>query len=166
VPLIKDGKFARDTWHALPDDAPLPPGGDITVSHARWTKERDGLSQRQCGCLLGLRLPNTVSPATIADDLAFFALIVLDFPKFVDGRAYSQARLLRTRFGFKGELRAAGNVLRDELQFMERCGIDAFDVPERAIAEDWLASLRDFDVFYQPSQDGRPWVMGRKLRQA
>ena len=78
------------------------------------------------------------------------------FPRFTDGRAYSQARLLRGRLGFTGELRASGDVLRDQLLFMQRCGFDAFAVGERAVAEDWLKAFREFDVFYQPAEDHRP----------
>ena len=99
--------------------------------YARWHKERDALAALPAQ--LGLRLPNDVAVAKIAADLDRFALIVLNFPKFTDGRAYSQARLLRARYRFSGELRAAGEVLRDQLLFMRRVGFDAFAV-ERARA--------------------------------
>lgn len=165
MPLIKHHSFVDDAWHHLADDEALPAGGDITVSLSRWTKERatlGALTDRR----LGLRLPNDVTPSTVKDDIEHFALIVLNFPKFTDGRAYSQARLLRARLGFAGELRATGNVLRDQLLFMERCGFDSFAVGERAVAEDWLSAFRDFDMFYQPAEDGRPWLAARRLRVA
>src|SRR3546814_2142105 len=76
---------------------------------------------------LGLRLKSDQSPAGIAEDLGHFQLVALEFPRFGDGRAYSYARLLRERYGFKGELRAVGNVLRDQFLFMLRCGFDALD---------------------------------------
>lgn len=158
MPLIKDGRFAEDPWQHLADDMAVPAHGKATVSLARWIKERDTLSavpDRR----IGLRLPNDVAPATLKDDLPLFDLVVLNFPKFTDGRAYSQARLLRSRLGFAGELRAAGNVLRDQLLLMHRCGIDSFEVGERAVAEDWLGAFRDFDVFYQPAEDGQQWLL-------
>ncbi len=112
---------------------------------------------------LGLRLPNDAPVESIARDLDRFDLVVLHFPKFTDGRAYSQARLLRGRYGYKGELRATGEVLRDQLLFMRRCGFDRFAVGERAIREDWAKAFAEFDVFYQQAQDGRPWVMRQRL---
>ncbi len=111
----------------------------------------------------GVRLPNDVSPTKLAGDLARLTLIVLNFPKFTDGRAYSQARLLRARLGFTGELRAEGDVLRDQLLFMRRCGFDTFVVGERALAEDWLAAFREIDVFYQPAEDHEMSVLKRRL---
>lgn len=154
--LVKGGAVVTDAWRHLADDETLPANGKITLSWARWTAERDRLD-----CMpaeLGVRIPNTVQTGEIGPESGRFGLIALVFPSFGDGRAYSQARVLRERFGYTGELRATGNVLRDQLQFMERCGIDAFEVNERAIAEGWFAALREFDVFYQPAADKRPWI--------
>ncbi len=162
MPLIKDGNFVEDTWRHLDDEDAVPTGEPVTVSWARWGRDRAALDGRNGGPL-GLRLPNDVPPATVNGDVDRFDLIVLNFPRFTDGRAYSQARLLKARYGFKGELRAAGNVLRDQLQFMRRCGIDSFEVGERAIAENWLNAFADFDLFYQPAGDGAPWI--QRLRQ-
>jgi uncharacterized protein (DUF934 family) len=161
MPLIKGGRFVEDTWRHLADDAPTGFDACISVSHKRWQAERAALLDG--GASLGVRLDNTIAPGTLAPDLARLSLIVLAFPKFTDGRAYSQARLLRGRLGYAGELRASGEVLRDQLLFMLRCGFDAFAVPERAQAENWLAAFADFDVFYQPAEDQRPWLM--RLRQ-
>ena len=105
-------------------------------------------------------------PAKLGDDLDRFALIALSFPRFTDGRAYSQARLLRGRLGFTGELRAEGDVLRDQLLFMQRCGFDAFAVSERALVEDWLQAFREFDVFYQPAEDRQISLLRRRLAAA
>lgn len=161
MPIIKDGRFVEDTWRHLADDEATGFDLCISVSHARWRAERETLLA--CGAALGVRLPNDVPPDALAADLARLSLIVLSFPKFTDGRAYSQARLLRGRLGYKGELRASGEVLRDQLLFMQRCGFDAFAVPERALDEDWLAAFREFDVFYQPAEDRRPWRMRLRL---
>ena len=161
MPLIKGGRFAADPWRHLGDDD--KPAGEprLSVSLARWRRERDSLIGLEAA--LGVRLPNDVSPATLGSDLARFTLVVLNFPRFTDGRAYSQARLLRGRLGYTGELRAEGDVLRDQLLFMQRCGFDAFAVGERAVLEDWLAAFREFDVFYQPAEDHRPWLLRRRL---
>jgi uncharacterized protein (DUF934 family) len=156
MPLIKGGCFVTDPWRHLDDAAPAPEGEAVTVSLKRWSSEGDALYRRKGD--LGLRLPNDVPPTTLATDIERFLLVMLSFPRFTDGRAYSQARLLRTRLGFAGELRATGDVLRDQLLFMRRCGIDAFEVSERALAENWLAAFEDFGLFYQPAEDARPWI--------
>ena len=156
MPLLKDGRFIEDPWRHLDDTESLPDGAPATVSLARWAAERDALARRTGQ--IGLRLPNDASPLELAEHVGRFGLIVLAFPRFTDGRGYSQARVLRGRLGFRGELRAAGNVLRDQLLFMRRCGIDAFEVGDRALAENWAAALGEFDVFYQPAEDGRPWI--------
>jgi len=154
--LVKGRKPIADAWHHLGDGDKLPDAGPITVSWARWTAERD-LITRPVG-ELGVRIPNTVSTAEIGADAAKFGLIAVAFPSFSDGRAFSQARVLRDRYGFTGEIRATGGVLRDQLQFMQRCGIDAFEVPERALEENWFAALDEIDLFYQPAEDNRPWI--------
>ena len=159
--LAEDGTLSVDEWHHLADDEPIPAGGLVTVSFARWQLDEATLHGRTDK--LGLRLPNTIEPKEIADDLPRLALIVLNFPKFTDGRAYSQARLLRSRFRYRGELRADGNVLRDQLMFMKRCGFNTFVVGERAIKENWAKAFAEFDVFYQGPTDGRPWVMRQRL---
>lgn len=161
MPLIKTGRFVADAWRALADDEPLPDGApQISVSWARWQRDRETLLSYPGS--LGLRLPNDVTPKQLGDDLVRFALIVLSFPRFTDGRAYSQARLLR-RHGYKGELRADGNVLRDQLLFMRRCGFDSFVVSERAHFEGWLAAFREFDVFYQAAEDRALPLLKRRL---
>jgi uncharacterized protein (DUF934 family) len=160
MPLIKDGRFVADGWRHLADDEALPEAGDVTLTFARWTKERAALAPTP-GRRIGLRVPNDVAPASL-DDIGVVALVVLHFPKFTDGRAYSQAQRLRQRLDFTGELRATGNVLRDQLLFMQRCGFDSFEVGERAVAEDWLAAFSEFDMFYQPAADGRPWLAARR----
>jgi uncharacterized protein (DUF934 family) len=159
--LIRNERFVTDPWRHLADDEGVPDAPRLTVSYVRWVEQRAALSALPAA--LGLRLPNDVSPSKLAPDLARLALIVLNFPRFTDGRAYSQARLLRGRLGFTGELRAEGEVLRDQLLFMRRCGFDAFTVGERAIAEDWLAAFREIDVFYQPAEDREMPVLRRRL---
>jgi len=164
MPLIRNERFVMDTWRHLADDEGVPDAPRLSVSYVRWIEQRNALAMLPAS--LGVRLPNDVSPQKLAPDLGRLGLIVLTFPRFTDGRAYSQARLLRGRLGFAGELRAEGEVLRDQLLFMRRCGFDAFTVSERAVAEDWLAAFREFDVFYQPAEDREMPVLRRRLEAA
>jgi uncharacterized protein (DUF934 family) len=154
--LVKNREVIDDVWHHLEDTDPLPANGKITVSWARWTAERDVI--KRAPAELGVRIPNTVPTAEIGAEAAKFGLIAVHFPSFGDGRAFSQARVLRDRYDFAGELRATGYVLRDQLLFLQRCGIDAFELPEKALAENWLAAFDEYDVFYQPAEDNRPWI--------
>src|SRR5690606_7355193 len=107
MPLLKDGKIVEDRWVPLVDDA-ASPQGDIIVTLEQWQAGRERL--RGHNGRLGLRLRSDQPPSQLGDDLQHFALIALEFPRFGDGRAYSYARLLRERHGFRGELRAVGNV--------------------------------------------------------
>jgi uncharacterized protein (DUF934 family) len=132
----------RDPWHALPgDDGPpvsISPTPHLLLDLAQWHAVR---AAWPAGVPVGLRLGNDQDIEDIADDLPRLALVVLHFPKWVDGRAYSQARLLRSRYRFTGEVRALGDVLSDMLPLLERTGFDAvvlrhdqsIDVAERAL---------------------------------
>ena len=157
MPLIKHDGLADDPWVSLGDDDVLPGNAPIIVSVERWRAERDVLVGR--GGALGIRLAAEDSPAEIAADLERFQLVALDFPKFTDGRAYSTARLLRERYGFKGEVRATGQVLRDQLLFMWRCGFDAFEVAGKNADEDalegWRTAMGELGVSYQTAADRR-----------
>ena len=161
MPLIKDSQLVEDPWTALDDETPLPEGAWPIVSLERWQRERESLIA--LGVPLGLRLRSDQSPRLVADDLGHFAAVALEFPKFTDGRAYSSARLLRERYGFKGELRAVGHVLRDQALFLVRCGFDAFEVAPGTSAEAWARALARISVHYQSAADGRP-AAGRLRR--
>ena len=150
--LIRNGRAADDPWTTVGDDGALPDGPAI-VTLARWQAARDELAARNAP--LGLRLRSDQPPALVAADLGRFAVVALEFPKFTDGRAYSHARLLRERHGYRGELRAVGNVLRDQLLFMQRCGFDAFEVADEKAAA-WDRAMAEFSVRYQPAGDDRP----------
>jgi uncharacterized protein (DUF934 family) len=160
--ILKHGALQPNEWQAVADDAALPEGKPAVLSLDRWLKERDTLVGRNAP--LGLRLRSDQSPMAIAEDLDRLALIVLEFPKFTDGRGYSHARTLRQRLGYKGELRAAGQVLRDQYLFMDRCGIDSIEIADDANVAGYLESLGEFSIWYQPAADRRPTV--RSLRQA
>jgi uncharacterized protein (DUF934 family) len=163
--LIKHGHPAEDAWVAVGEDAGLPPSGAVIVTLDRWRADRAALLDR--GGPLGIRLASHQLAAEIADDLAHFALVALEFPVFRDGRAYSTARLLRQRYGFAGELRAVGNVLYDQFLFMHRCGFDAFEVADEGQAEAWRKAMEEISVWYQPAADGRvPVTALRHFRSA
>jgi uncharacterized protein (DUF934 family) len=162
--LVKDRKPIDDAWRHLEDADPLPAHGPVTISWARWTVERDLILRAPAE--LGVRIPNTLPTAEIGAEAAKFGLIAVNFPNFGDGRAFSQARVLRDRYDFKGEIRATGGVLRDQLLFMQRCGVDAFEMPERALEEDWLLAFDEFDLFYQPAEDNRPWIARQRQARA
>jgi uncharacterized protein (DUF934 family) len=157
--LIKGGAFAADTFTAVADDAALPDGGAI-VSLARFEKDRAALLERNAP--LGVRLQSHESPQKLGDDVNRLSLVVLEFPKFRDGRAFSWARMLRTRFGFKGEIRAAGDFLYDQINYQHRTGFDAWEVPDSFRLEDFARALTEMTDVYQPSADGKKTI--RELR--
>jgi uncharacterized protein (DUF934 family) len=131
------------------------------VSLARWQRERAILLKR--GQPVGVRLPNTANVADLAADLPLLEVVALEFPKFADGRAHSQARLLRERYGYQGELRAVGDVLRDQLFFMARNGFDAFELRADRSLEDALKAFDEFSESYQPAAD-QPQPLYRRGR--
>lgn len=151
MPLIKNRQIVADTWRYVDAAADALPDGDIIVPLDLWQARKADLAARNSG--LGLKLEPGQHPADIADDLNRFSLIALNFPTFRDGRAFSYARLLRERFGFKGEIRATGDVSRDQVFYMSRCGFDAFDVPEDRDPQGIVAALDDFSVTYQNAAD-------------
>jgi uncharacterized protein (DUF934 family) len=151
--LIKNGRRANDPWRMLADKDAVPGDGPVIISLKRWTEEKPWLKGRKAP--LGIRLQADQPPAIIEDDLERFEVIALEFPVFRDGRAYSYARLLRERYGYTGEIRAVGDVLRDQLAFMKRCGIDAYEIADDAPLEDWLAAFDEIGVVYQHATDDR-----------
>jgi uncharacterized protein (DUF934 family) len=153
--VIKDRKIVDDAWTLLAPDAPIPPSGDVIVSVAQWTAHNaslDAAAPSQRSGQLGVVLHSDELPEQI-QHLDRLPLIAIDFPKFGDGRGYTNARLLRQRFGYKGELRAVGDVLRDQLFYMARCGIDSFALKAGKDIEGALAAFDDFSVAYQAAAD-------------
>ncbi|THF59332.1 DUF934 domain-containing protein [Pseudothauera rhizosphaerae] len=164
--IIKHGALHADDWEVLrlaegqdPATVGVPPGRRI-VPLPVWQAQRDRLGARLDAGVLAVWLAGDDDPALLADDLARVALIAVDFPKFADGRGYSIATLLRTRLGYGGELRAIGNVLRDQFFFYLRCGFDAIQPqPGKYSTEQLqaaLASLKDFSEPYQGAVDRDP----------
>jgi uncharacterized protein (DUF934 family) len=148
MPIIKDQQVLENAWTFVADDAPLT-NGDITVSVTRWSEDKTKLLQR--GGKVGVRLAPADNVAAIGDDLAFISLIELDFPVFADGRAFSQARLLRSRYGYQGEIRAVGHYMADQVFYLHRVGVDAFEFNDRKSLELALSAINDFTVRYQSS---------------
>jgi uncharacterized protein (DUF934 family) len=157
VALLKHGKQVPDPWQRVPDDAPIPGEGPVLVDLPRWKAERDALLAR--GAPVGVCLRPGEEPAEIADDLGRLALVALDFPAFKDGRAYSSARVLREQLGYSGELRAVGDVLLEQLHFMDRVGFDAFEIDSDDPERDWRIAANDMTLWYQPTGDGRRTVL-------
>ena len=144
--IIKDREIVEDSWLHLDDDAELQ-SGDITVSLSRWQAEHDRLSHHKGG--LGIRLSGDDPLEEIVPDLSHFSLIVLVFPAFTDGRCYSFARLLRDRYHYKGEIRAQGDILHDQLFYMTQCGINSFEMANPTRMTNALAAFDDFSESYQ-----------------
>ena len=159
MPLITVDGFRDDAFVALGDDAPLPDGA-VLVSLARFQKERDVLMARNAP--VGVRLKSDQSPERLGEDVHRLSLVVLEFPKFRDGRAFSWARLLRTRLGFAGEVRAVGDFLYDQIAYQRRVGFDSWEVADGFTPDDLHRALNEISNVYQPSADGRKTI--RQLR--
>ncbi len=163
--LIRDGTLAEDGWQVIRLEegqsvASVALDQDhIIVPLSVWKARREELAHRKS---IGIWLADTEGPELISDDLRIFKVVAIDFPKFVNGRGYSSAALLRTRYGYRGELRAIGDVLRDQLFYMSRVGFDTFALREDQSVEDALKSLNDFSVTYQGATD-KPEPLFRRI---
>ncbi len=157
--LIKSGAYAQDNFVPVADDAALPDGA-VLVSLARFQKERDTLLARNTP--IGVKLASDQNPQVLADDISRLSLVALEFPKFRDGRAFSWARILRTRLGFTGEIRAVGDFLFDQVNYQHRVGFDAWEVPDHFTTEMFHKALNEMTDVYQPSADGKKTI--RELR--
>jgi uncharacterized protein (DUF934 family) len=159
MPLLIDraGHALADPYVEVDSVDALPDGQAAILPAAEVQANRERLAGRNAP--LAARLPNDRPVSEIADDLHRLDAVVLEFPAFKDGRAYSQARLLRQRHGYTGQVRATGDVLQDQAIFLVRCGFDAFEVDDHT-AERWQAALRRISVVYQPASDAStpaPW---------
>jgi len=163
MPLVKGGHIIADEFVRVTDDAELPAQGAIVVSETRFLADPQALLGRTSG-KLGVIWPNNRDVDDLVPYLDRLALVALVFPSFRDGRAYTQARLLRERYGYRGELRATGQVLRDQFVFMLRAGFDAFDVKKQADAEAFTETVKRYSVFYQPAGDGRISALHQRLQ--
>ena len=161
--LIKNRALIQDNWQLLEQDSigKLPFSGDVIVPLDLWIRERDTLSFRLGR--IGVWLETDADPAPIVPDLDRFDVIAVRFASFTDGRGYSLARLLRERHGYRGELRAIGDVQRDQLCYLSRCGFDAFALRADQSPGQALSALDDFSEAYQASVERPDPLFRRRL---
>ncbi len=144
--LLKNNSFIRDAWITLGDDDAIADGARVVVSLVRLQRDWDTLA-RHTG-LLGVVIPNNADEKALAPYFSQVSLVVVNFPAFTDGRSYSQARQLRLD-GYRGEIRATGNILPDQLQFMLQVGVDSFEVGDRFTLEEWQKAAQHMHLTYQ-----------------
>lgn len=158
--LIKFGLVVEDDWNLIDrEHAGELPAGKIIVPLSFWKDGRANPGKTVES--MGIWIDVDEDVEELGSQASEFALVAVNFPTFMDGRGFSTARLLRERYGYQGEIRAVGNVIRDQLFYMKRCGFDAFQLREGTDLDEALASLRDFDVTYQTSVD-RPVPLFRQ----
>jgi uncharacterized protein (DUF934 family) len=146
MPILKDNHLIDSDWRFIADDSELPEQGDITVSLSRWQNQQPDLNAHNGK--VGIRLTPSDAVQTLSDDLTGIHLIELDFPAFTDGRLFSHAQLLRSAHHYTGELRAVGQFMPDQLFYLSRVGVNAFQLDSEQLP---LAQqcLQDFSVRYQ-----------------
>ena len=164
MPLVEGGRIVEDRYVRVEDGGAVPDRVPVIVPATRFLADADELIRRDGS--LGVAWPNDRRVAELAPWLGHLALIALDFPKFRDGRAYSQACLLREHHGFRGTLRATGDVLRDQFHFLVRAGFDSFAVKKPADARVFADVVARYSVFYQPGADGRVPALRRRIKNA
>jgi uncharacterized protein (DUF934 family) len=148
----QDGRavLAEDPYTAVADEDSIP-HGEVIVSLARFQQEGERLLGE--GRRVGVRIEASEAVEDLAYDLPRISVVALAFPKFGQGQAYSSARLLRERFGYKGEVRAVGDVLREQARFMVRCGFDAFEPADDSSSQEWTHAVTRFRHVYQRGAD-------------
>ena len=142
--LIENSQLCENKWQTVDDQQALP-DSHYFLPLDRWLAKRETPAE---GLPFGVIIEGDQPLEALQDSLADLPLIAIRFPKFADGRGFSTARLLRGRHNYTGELRACGDIFRDQLQFLHRCGFDSFEVPDSA-DQQWLDSLQDFTASYQ-----------------
>jgi uncharacterized protein (DUF934 family) len=164
IKLAEDGAahWAEDAFVFVTDEEDVPTQGDVVVSLKRFIAEGDALS---AGRKVGVLIQPDESVEDLAYDLPRLAVVALTFPKYRDGRAYSSARLLRERYKYAGEIRAVGDVLREQAQHMVRCGFDAFEPADGSDPEAWLKAAHRYRHVYQRAADTRPSVWDERRTQ-
>ena len=163
--IIRDRRISENHWRHAPEGAGADAQGTrrrgaIIVALADWRLQKTELLSR--GSPLGVRLGAGDDLDEILDDLDSIALVALEFGSFTEGRGYTQARRLRERHGYRGEIRAVGDVSRDRLAFMERCGFNAFELPTNGALRDALNAFGEISDVYQPGADDRPIIASHR----
>ena len=164
MPLLENGRLAEDRFVVVADDAPLPSDAPALIAFARLQREAEALAGRNAA--LGIQVASATAPEDIAPFLDRVSLVVVEFPKFRDGRGFSIGRALRERYGYTGEIRAVGHVLPDQHAFLLRCGFTAVAVPDGADLAPWAAALGRFRVAYQAGMDAATPVSLLRRRMA
>jgi len=165
--IIKNKAVVSDDWTVLrlaegdTADSIVVPEGKVIVPLTVWQAQRTTLQSRQA---LGVWIASNERPEELKNELGNFQVVAVDFPKFADGRGYSIAYNLRARLGYTGEMRAIGDVLRDQLFYMQRVGFDAFAVRADRNIHDALKGLTDFSETYQTSWDQKNPLFRRAQR--
>lgn len=165
VTILRGGELVEDNWTVIEDgstDVESSPGGKVIVTLARWRSEREALLIRHPA--VGVLVPNTADIEAIYPQIVDRSLLALQFPTFTDGRALSQAVVLRKRLGYRGELRAVGDVIRDLVFWLGRCGFDSIVPRKDQKLEECRAALREFTVAYQAAADEHTPVWIRRRR--
>ena len=157
--IIKDRAIVEDSFRYVTDAAELAQDGDVIVELALWDEHKGALKNR--AGKVGVQIQGDAEPEVIADDLKDLDVVAIHFPVFRDGRGFSLARILR-RLGFAGELRATGDVLRDQMFFLQRCGFDAFEPRADRCIQTALQGLNDFSVMYQADANEKRPIYHRR----
>ena len=162
--IIRDRRISEDHWLHVPEGARADRGGAVTVALPDWRRQKAELARRESP--VGVRLGGADDLDEIVEYLLVIDLIAFEFASFTEGRAYSHARILRERYGYGGEIRALGDVSRDRLAFMERCGFNAFEMrPDGdpvGVLENALDAFGEISEVYQPAADTRPAIASRR----
>jgi uncharacterized protein (DUF934 family) len=161
--LIKNRKLSADSWQRLEEGEAVPATGDVMVPLSTWLSQRESLIARTGSTAVWLGPAD--EPEKLVTDFAALPLIAVNFPSFTDGRGYSIARLLRERYGYTGELRAIGDVLRDNIFYLSRVGFDAIALRDDQDAVEALSAFNDFTEAYQISVE-RPQPLFRRRASA
>ena len=148
---LKDGSVVDNSWQLIAADADTLPAGDILVPVAYWQANQQQLADHSGN--VGVWVDGHEEVEEFANSIAAVPVIAINFPKFVDGRGFSMARLLRERFGYIGEIRAIGQFIRDQLYMMQRCGFNAFQFDSEIDLAAASKSLADFSDSYQVAVD-------------
>jgi len=149
--LLRDKQITQDNWLVVDETATTLPSGDILLSFNHWQQLENKLEQHNGA--IGVWIEGNAEIEDFLEPLLSLPLIAINFPKFADGRGFSLATLLRDRYQYKGELRAIGNFIRDQLFFLTRCGFNSFKFPDGTNLEEVANSLTDFSENYQVSAD-------------
>ena len=148
--ILKNRQLVEDTWTTLSAESDLL-AGDVIVPFARWQNDKNSFASHQGK--IGIQISSDTNIDEVIENIAHFDLIALNFPKYTDGTCFSYAFLLRERHHFSGELRAVGDIFRDQFAYLERCGIDAIELEDEKALEEGKNSFDDISMAYQSSAD-------------